>query len=159
MQSQLEGTENRIAVARNIHVAHNVTAARNGPALEFFRLRVEAHNGVRFGKRLAVPDGALRESHAVGLRLRAARRRPFLMRPAGKIEPAEKAARKIRVPDDVVGREREPPRSRPRIRKPVFLDRHGGGIDRPDLVAAKLDEDRNTLGIDQQPVGARIRSG
>ena len=39
---------------------------------------------------------------AVRLRLRAAGRRPFLDRAGRRIEPAEIAARVVRVPDDVV---------------------------------------------------------
>src|SRR5262249_38573947 len=33
----------RVAVARHAHVAHDVAAAGDRPALELFRLRVEAH--------------------------------------------------------------------------------------------------------------------
>src|SRR4051794_33521102 len=46
----------RIAVRRDIHVAHNVAASRNGPALELLGLRIEAHHGVRLGSGFAVPE-------------------------------------------------------------------------------------------------------
>src|SRR5215813_1284151 len=69
----------RVAVARHVHVAHDVAAARDRPALEFFGLRIEAHDGVRLGTGLVVPDRAPGEDHAVGLRLRPTRRLPFLV--------------------------------------------------------------------------------
>src|SRR5262249_51526856 len=69
----------RIAVARHAHVAHDVAAAGNRPALEFLRLRVEAHDRVRLGAGFVVPERALGEDDAVGLRLWPARRGPFFV--------------------------------------------------------------------------------
>src|SRR5262249_107213 len=123
----------RVAVARHAHVAHDVAAAGDRPALEFLRLRVEAHDRVRLGAGFVVPERALGEDDAVGLRLRSARRWPFLVLAGRKIEPPEIAAREIRVPDRVVGRERKTARTRCRVRQSVFLDRHGVGIDGRDL--------------------------
>src|SRR5262245_54654277 len=76
----------RIAVGGDVHVAHEVAAARDRPALEFLRLRIEAHDGVGFGAGLVVPERALGEDDAVGLRLRAARRQPFLVLAGCQIE-------------------------------------------------------------------------
>src|SRR5207244_10786132 len=39
--------EDEVAVLRDVRVAHDVAAARNRPALELLRLRIEAHHGVR----------------------------------------------------------------------------------------------------------------
>src|SRR6266700_7695926 len=63
----------RIAVARDVHVAHDVAAAGDRPGLEFFRLRIEAYDRVRLGAGFVVPERALGEHDAVGLRLRSAR--------------------------------------------------------------------------------------
>src|SRR5262249_6167437 len=101
----------RVAVARHAHVAHDVAAAGDRPALEFLRLRVEAYDRVRLGAGFVVPERALGEDDAVGLRLRSARRWPFLVLAGRKIEPPEIAAREIRVPDRVVGRERKTART------------------------------------------------
>src|SRR5260370_12984305 len=102
----------RVAVARHAHVAHDVAAAGDRPALEFLRLWVEAHDRVRFGAGFVVPERALGEDDAVRLRLRPARRWPFLVLAGRKIEPSQIAAREIRVPDRVVGG--EPETARPR---------------------------------------------
>ena len=74
---------------------------------------------------------------------------------AHKVEPAEIAAREIRVPHRVIGPERKPARPRCRVRQHVFL----GGIDGADLVAAEVDEDRNALGVDHEAIRSRIRRG
>src|ERR1700741_5677162 len=58
----------RIAVRRHVHVAHDVTAARNRPGLEFFSSRLETDDGVRLGAGLVVPERAFGEDDAVGLR-------------------------------------------------------------------------------------------
>src|SRR5215813_14959604 len=79
-QSHLVGKavgQHRISLARHIHVAHDIAAAGNHPALEFFGCRIKANNGVGFGTGLVVPDGTLGEDDAVGLRLGPARRWPF----------------------------------------------------------------------------------
>src|SRR5579871_2808921 len=62
----------RVAVVVDVHVAHDVAAARDGPRLELLPRGIEAHDGVRLGAGLAVPDGALGEDDAVRLRLRPA---------------------------------------------------------------------------------------
>src|SRR5689334_16017480 len=92
--------QHRLTADRDVHVAYDVAAAGDRPGLEFFASGIEAHDGVRLGRRLAVPDRALGEDHAIGLRLRPARRQPFLHRAISRIEAAEIAARKIAVPDD-----------------------------------------------------------
>src|SRR5436190_23136207 len=97
----------RIAVGRHAHVAHDVAAAGYRPALELLRLGVEAHDGVRLGAGLVVPERAFGEDDAIRLRLRPARRGPLLVLAAHKVEPAEIAAREIRVPHRVIGPERE----------------------------------------------------
>src|SRR5262245_22611658 len=142
----------RVAVARHAHVAHDVAAAGDRPALEFLRLRVEAHDRVRLGAGFVVPERALGEDDAVGLRLRPARRWPFLVLAGRKIEPPQIAAREIRVPDRVVGRERETARTRCRVRQRVLLDRRGVGIDGRDLVDAELDKDGNALRVHRQAI-------
>ena len=60
---------------------------------------IEAHDGVRLGAGLVVPDRALGEDDAIGLGLRPARRRPLLHLAGREIKPAEIAAREIGVPD------------------------------------------------------------
>ena len=127
----------RIAVRRDVHVAHDVAAAGNGPGLEFLGLRVEAHDGVRLGAGLVVPDRALGEDDAVGLRLRPARRRPLLDLAGREIEPAEDSRARS-------------PRTRRRRRaiasrrgrdagfgSVIFLDRQRLRIDGGDLVGAE----------------------
>ena len=49
----------RISVRRHIHVAHDVAAAGDRPALEFFCSRIEAYDGVRFGAGFVVPEPPL----------------------------------------------------------------------------------------------------
>src|SRR5690242_10756040 len=51
----------RVAVGRHAHVAHDVAAAGYRPALEFLRLGIEAHDGVRLGAGLVVPERAFGE--------------------------------------------------------------------------------------------------
>src|SRR3979411_1241783 len=77
-----------MSVARDIHVPHDVAAARNRPTLEFFRCRVEAYDRVRLGVGFVVVDRTLREGDAVWLRLRSAWRLPFLDLPGRQVEPA-----------------------------------------------------------------------
>src|SRR5579871_1851127 len=79
----------RVPAWRDRHVAHDVAAAGNSPALEFFARRIEANDRVRLGVGFIVPDRALGEDHAIGFGLRTAWRRPFLHRTARKIELAE----------------------------------------------------------------------
>src|SRR5712691_64561 len=59
--------EDKVAIPRDRGVADDVAATRNGPALEFLRLRIEAHDGIRRGARLAVPDDVVDRRDAVGL--------------------------------------------------------------------------------------------
>src|SRR5258708_2599614 len=77
-----------VAVWCDIHVADDVAAARNGPGLEFFGLRIETDDGVRLGERLVVPKRALGEDDAVGLRLRTTGRGPLADLAVRRIEPA-----------------------------------------------------------------------
>src|SRR4029077_11178776 len=125
--------------------------ARNRPALEFLGRGIEAYDRVRLGTGLVVPERALGEDDAVGLGFRAARGGPFLHLAGLGVEPAEGAARKVRVPDDVVALEREAARSCGCIRQREFLDRHGLRIDARDLRRAELDKPWNALGVDHQP--------
>ncbi len=48
-----------IAIAGDIHVAHDVAAARDRPGLELLRLRIEAHDRVGLRPGFVVPEGAL----------------------------------------------------------------------------------------------------
>src|ERR1700674_1588533 len=91
--------ENEVAARRHRGVAHDIAATRNGPALEFLRLRIEAHDRVRRRAGLAVPDDVVDGRDAVGLGLRPARGRPLGHLAGRRIEPAEIAARIVRVPD------------------------------------------------------------
>src|SRR5204862_4278035 len=70
--------EHPVAVARDVHVAHDVAAAGNRPALELLRVWIEAHHRVRARFRLAVPEYALDRRDAVRRGLGAARRLPLL---------------------------------------------------------------------------------
>src|SRR6478735_10790994 len=48
--------QQKVAIARDGGVAHDVSAARDRPALEFFGFGIEAHDGVGGRSGLAVPD-------------------------------------------------------------------------------------------------------
>src|SRR5262249_57950947 len=85
----------RVAVGRHVHVAHDVAAARDRPALERFRLRIEAHDGVRLGGGLVVPQRSFGEDDAVGLRLWTARRQPLLVLAGCEVQPRQIAPREI----------------------------------------------------------------
>src|SRR6266550_9207773 len=89
--------DHEVPVGSGHHVAHHSSAARNLPALEDVSLRIEAHEGVRFGGGLDVPDRALRVRDRIGLRLRPTRRRPFRGSAGFRIESTEVSARVIRV--------------------------------------------------------------
>src|SRR5688500_18198658 len=58
-----------MALSRDVGVAHAVAAARDGPALEFLGLGIEAHHGIRGGLGFAVPDDILDGGDSVGRRL------------------------------------------------------------------------------------------
>src|SRR6266542_4885717 len=91
-----------VAVPRGRGVADDVAATRDGPALEFLGLRIEAHDGIRRRAGLAVPDDVVDRRDTVGLGLRPTRRRPLGHRAGPRIETAQIPAREIRVPDDVI---------------------------------------------------------
>src|SRR5207248_6624744 len=65
--------------------------------------------------RLAVPDDAVQRGDAVGLRLRTAGGRPLPDVARLQIEPAQEAARVVRVPDDVAARDRNAARAALRV--------------------------------------------
>src|SRR3954465_1752448 len=94
--------QHKIAVARNRGVAHDVAAARDRPALEFLRLGIEAHDGIRLRTGFAVPDDIVDRRDAVRLALRSAWRQPLRHLAGRGVETAEITAGIIRVPDDVV---------------------------------------------------------
>src|SRR5215831_7637007 len=130
----------RITVRRHIHVTDDVSAAGNCPALKFLGCRVETDDGVRLGAGLVVPERALGEDDAVGLRLRPARRFPFLYITGLEVETSEHAARIVGVPDGIVVGESETARPCGGVWQRVFLDCHGLRIDAGDLWRAELDE-------------------
>jgi hypothetical protein len=72
--------DNWIAIGIHVHVAHNISAAGDRPALELIRARIETHNRIRFGRGFTVPQRALGENDTIRLGLRSTRRRPFLDR-------------------------------------------------------------------------------
>src|SRR5437868_8790643 len=84
--------DHEVPVAGGHHVADDSAAARNLPALEDVRLRIEAHERVRFGGGLDVPDRALRVRDRVWLRLRPTRRRPFCSCAGLRVESTEVSA-------------------------------------------------------------------
>src|SRR5689334_71144 len=146
-----------IAIAGHGHIADDVAAARDGPGLEFLRLRVEAHDRVGLGVRLVVPERAFGEDDAVGLRARATRRGPFAHLAGLGIEAAEEAAREVGIPDDVVRSDRDAAGPRRRIGQRVFRDLHGLAVDARNLVGAELDEEHDILRVDSHAVGPRVR--
>src|SRR3954453_14293340 len=77
-----------ITAGRYVHVTHDVPTAGEWPSLETFGLRIKFHQRVRFRKRLVVPDRAFCKGDAVRLRLRTARRGPFLYLTVQEIKPA-----------------------------------------------------------------------
>ena len=54
------------------HVPDDSNPRRYGPALELFRLRIEADEGVRSHPRLVVPDDIVHDGQCVGVRFRSA---------------------------------------------------------------------------------------
>src|SRR5262245_54548496 len=107
--------QDRVAVRGYIHVAHDVTAARDDPALKFFALRIEANDRVRLGCRFAVPNRSLREHDTVRFGLGSAGRAPFLDVATHRVQSAKKSAREICVPDHVVGPDGDAARTGSRI--------------------------------------------
>src|SRR5262249_15749489 len=91
--------------------------------------------------------------------LRSARRLPLADFTGRGIEPAEEAAGEIRVPDGVVGRDREAAWPRGRIGQRVLRDLHGCRIDAADFVGPELVEERNPFRVDQYAVRPRARGG
>src|SRR5947207_11649156 len=97
--------QHEVAVWRDIGLAHDVAATGDHPSLELLRLRVEAHHRIGRCSGLAVPDDVLDGRYAVRLGFRPAGRRPLLDLPRVRVEPADEAAREVRVPNDVVAGE------------------------------------------------------
>src|SRR5262245_45597450 len=91
-----------ISLWRRHHVAHDSSAGRDYPGLEFFSPRIEADQRIRLDRRFAVPNDVVGRCNAVWLRLWTARRRPFFDRSSLRIEPTQIAARVVRVPDRIV---------------------------------------------------------
>src|SRR5437870_7800098 len=58
--------EREVAVACHRHVAHDAAARGDGPGLEFFRLRIEAHDRVRLHAGFAVPDDVVYRGNPIG---------------------------------------------------------------------------------------------
>src|SRR5713101_6025852 len=69
--------QHEVALFRDRGVAHDVAAARDRPALELRGLGIEAHDGIRLGLGLAVPDDIVDRRDAVGRGLRSARGLPL----------------------------------------------------------------------------------
>src|SRR3989442_4829403 len=130
--------QHEVAVLRHVRVANDVAAARDRPALELLRLGIEAHDGVRPRLGLAVPDDVVDRRDAVGRGLGPARRRPFGHLAGRGVETAQVAARVVGVPDDVVARDRDAPRTGSRIRQGVLADLERLRIDPRHLVDTEL---------------------
>ena len=88
----------------------------------------------------------------------SARRGPFADLPRRRIEPAQVAARVVRVPDRVVRRDRDAPRPRVRVRQRIFLDLHRHRIDAADAVAAEVDVPRHALRVHLDAVRVGVRA-
>src|SRR5437870_2211074 len=63
-------SDDEVAVARRLHVAHDAATARDRPALELFGFDVEPYQHVGPDRRFDVPDGAVEIGDPVGLRSR-----------------------------------------------------------------------------------------
>src|SRR5579863_8169736 len=107
------------------HVAHDAAAGGDGPGLELFGLRIEAHQSVRLHRRFVVPDDSIEERDSIRLRHRPARRRPFLHRAGLGVEPPQVAARVVGVINEIVVGDGNAARPRIGVRQRPFLDRHG----------------------------------
>src|SRR5205085_4811433 len=99
--------QQEIAVTRDRRVAHDISAPGDRPALEFFGLGIEAHDGVRGRSRLAVPDDVVDCRDTIRFGLRPTRRLPFRYLAGRGIKATEIAARVVGVPDGVIARDRE----------------------------------------------------
>src|SRR2546422_1230581 len=124
------------------HVAYYPAASGNGPALEFIRLGIKAHEHVWLAVRFYVPNNISDGCNAVRLRLGPARRRPL----SGDfacfgIQPAQVAARIIRVPHRIVWSDGDAPWPRIFMRQNPFMDLQRIGINAGDLIAPKFAED------------------
>src|SRR5216117_1297766 len=69
-------SDDEVAVARRLHVAHDAATARDRPALELFGFDVEPYQHVGPDRRFDVPDGAVEIGDPVGLGSRSTRGRP-----------------------------------------------------------------------------------
>src|SRR5438552_3088664 len=112
--------EHEVALPCDRGVADDIAATRDRPALEILGLRIEAHDGIRRRAGLAVPDNVVDRRNTVGLGLRPARRPPLGDLAGRGIETTEIPTREVRVPDDVVARDRDPAWPRPRVRQWIF---------------------------------------
>jgi hypothetical protein len=87
------------------HVAHDSSARRDDPGLEFFGLGVKAHNYVRLCVRFPVPNDVSRSGNAVGLGPRAARRGSLDDLAGLGVEAAQVAARIVEIRKHAVSKE------------------------------------------------------
>src|SRR5206468_3729550 len=126
------------------------------PRLEFLRRRIESHEHVRVGVAFYIPDDPAGSRDGIGLRARAARRRPLLRPPRRGIEAAQFSAGVVRVIDDVVGHHREPPRTGA-LSQEILTNLHRDRIDAADAVPHQLREERDALRVDHQAVRLRVR--
>src|SRR6266849_9514963 len=151
--------EDKVTLPRDRVVADDVAATWNSPALESLGLRIEAHDGVRRRAGLAVPDDVIDGGDAVGLGLRPARRGPLGHLAGRGIETTQIPAREVRVPDDVVARDRDPAWPRPWIRQGIFANLQRLRVDAAYLVGAERDVEHGALRAHGHAIGARFRRG
>src|SRR5262249_1522210 len=145
--------ENKLAVARDRGVAHDIAAARNRPSLEFRSLRIKAHDHVRCGIRLAVPDDVGDRRNAVGFRLRPTRRLPFADLAGRWIKAPQVAASEIGIPNDIVASDGNAAWAAGGIWQQIFANLQRLRIDAADFVSAKFIEEHHALGIDSHAIG------
>src|SRR5262245_21390446 len=103
-------------------MAHDSSAGRDQPAMHAAVVRIEPDDGVRHDTRLAVPDRAVAGArNAVRLRFWTSRRDELADGTRVRIEPSQKTARVVRIPNHIVAGDGDAPRTRTR-RQHVFGD-------------------------------------
>src|ERR1700722_7067508 len=89
---------NKIPIGSRFHVAHDTSASRNRPALEFRRLDVESHQHIGLDGGFDIADGTIQIRDAVGLRPWPAWRWPIGYLAIVRIQTAEITPRVVGVP-------------------------------------------------------------
>jgi hypothetical protein len=90
--------QHRVSLARHIHIAHDVTPARNDPALEFFGCRIEANNGVGFGEQAAQVSPGVSYSGSQGVERALTQVRPCAILVINRTPIGMRHDRKVETP-------------------------------------------------------------